>query len=106
MKPFMMNLTEDNTCQRTPILTIENARKLKSGMVVLHHSEKVGEHNTNDREELIIVLEGNATLEVEGTDNFEVKSGSVAYIPPNTKHNVINKSESELRYIYIVTKVE
>jgi quercetin dioxygenase-like cupin family protein len=106
MKPFILNLTENTTSQRTPILTVENAKKMKSGMVVLHSSEEVGEHNTNEKEELIIVLEGNATLEVEGSDIFEVKSGSVAYIPSRTKHNVRNKSDSKLRYLYVVTQTE
>jgi quercetin dioxygenase-like cupin family protein len=106
MKPFILNLNENTINQRTPILTVENSKKMKSGIVVLHSSEEVGEHNTNEREELIIVLEGNATLEVEGSDFFEVKSGFVAYIPSRTMHNVKNKSDFKLRYLYVVAQAE
>lgn len=103
MKPFILNLTKNNANRRTPILTVENAKKMKSGMVVLHSSEEIGEHNTNEKEELIIVLEGNATVEVEGSDIFEVESGSIAYIPSRTIHNVRNNSASKLRYLYVVS---
>jgi len=106
MKPFIMSLSENNTIQRIPVLTIENARKMTSGLVILERNEEVGEHNTNEKEELIIVLEGNATLEVEGSDFSEVETGSVAYIPTRTKHNVRNKSDSKLRYLYVVAQAE
>jgi quercetin dioxygenase-like cupin family protein len=104
MKPFVLNLSENSENKRTPILTDENANKIRSGMIVLQRGEEVGAHNTNEKEELIVVLEGKATVEIVGQVFLEVKSGSVAYIPSRTLHNVINNADSKLRYIYIVSQ--
>lgn len=103
MKPFVLNLSENSENKRTPILTDENAKKMRSGMIVLQRDEEVGEHNTNENEELIVLLEGIATVEIDGQIFSEVKSGSIAYIPSRTLHNVINRADSKLRYIYIVS---
>ena len=92
--------------QRNSILTAENAKKLKSGLIFLKTGEDVGEHNTRKKEEIIIVMEGKATVEIDGQVFSEVSSGSVAYIPSQTLHNVRNRSDSELRYIYVVSQVE
>jgi quercetin dioxygenase-like cupin family protein len=104
MKPFVLNLSENTTSKRTPILTDENANKMRSGMIVLQSGEEICAHNTNENEELIVVLEGEATVEIVCQVFFEVKSGSVAYIPSRTLHNVINNADSKLRYIYIVSQ--
>ena len=104
MKPFVLSLSENKNNKRTPILTDENAKKMRSGMIVLHSGEEVGAHNTNENEELIVVLEGEATVEIVGQVFLEVKSGSVAYIPSRTLHNVINRADSKLRYIFIVSQ--
>jgi quercetin dioxygenase-like cupin family protein len=104
MKPFVFCLSENINTQRTPILTVENAKKMRSGLIVLHNDEEVGAHNTNENEELIVVLEGKATVEIDGRVFSEVKSGSAAYIPSHTLHNVKNRADSKLRYIYIVSQ--
>ncbi|MGA3012962.1 MAG: cupin domain-containing protein [Bacteroidales bacterium] len=106
MKPFVLDLQSNNGNKRNAILTNENARKMKSGMIHLQSGEDVGEHNTKEKEELIIVLEGRATIEIDGQVFSEVNSGSVVYIPTQTCHNVRNGSDAELRYIYIVTQAE
>lgn len=106
MKPFVLSLSENTNNLRTPILTVENAKKMKSEMIVLHSGEEVGAHNTNEKEELIVVLEGKATVEIDGQVFSEVKSGSVTYIPSRTLHNVKNSADSKLRYIYIVSQTE
>ena len=104
MKPFVLNLSENSDNKRTPILTDENANKMRSGMIVLQSGEEICAHNTNENEELIVVLEGIATVEIIGQLFLEVKSGSVAYLPSRTLHNVINRADSKLRYIYIVSQ--
>ncbi len=86
-----------------PVLTDKNAMKMRSGMVILHSGEEVGTHNTNDKEELIIVLEGKATVEIDKQVFAEVQSGAGVYIPSRTSHNVSNRADSKLRYIYIVS---
>ncbi len=106
MKPLVFDLEENSMNQRNSILTTENAKKLKSGLIFLKTGEEIGEHNTREKEEIIIVLEGKATVEIDGQVFSEVNSGSVAYIPSQTLHNVRNGSDSELRYIYVVSQAE
>jgi quercetin dioxygenase-like cupin family protein len=106
MKPLVFDLEGNSMNQRNSILTAENAKKLKSGLIFLKTGEEVGEHNTMKKEEIIIVMEGKATVEIDGQVFSEVSSGSVAYIPSQTLHNVRNRSDSELRYIYVVSQVE
>jgi quercetin dioxygenase-like cupin family protein len=103
--PFVANLPVNNT-NYFPILDNKvNCLKLHSGLVVLQEGESVGEHSTENYEELIIVLSGKGYLEAEGITRAEIGPGIFAYNPPNTKHNVTNSGSEPLRYIYIVTKV-
>jgi mannose-6-phosphate isomerase-like protein (cupin superfamily) len=106
MKPFVLSFQESTINQQNSILTDENANKMKSGLILLKTGEEVGEHNTHQAEEIIIVLEGKATVEIDGQVFSEVNSGSVAYIPSQTSHNVRNRSDAELRYIYVVSEAE
>jgi mannose-6-phosphate isomerase-like protein (cupin superfamily) len=89
-----------------PILTADNAFKMKSGIVTLQPDKAVGVHNTDGQEELIIVMEGKATIEIEGSLQSEVEVGSVAYIPNRTQHNVLNRTKNRLRYIYVASQAE
>ena len=86
------------------ILHESNAVKMRSGMVTLQPGEDCGSHNTEDYEELIIVLEGCGEVETEGTGKREIRKGQVAYNPPQTEHNVHNTGTEQLRYIYVVSK--
>ena len=106
MKPFSLCLTSIDGAKRIPLLDCSNSIKMKSGMVVLKHGEDVGCHNTNGKEELIIVLEGNACIEIDDKPFETINTDSVFYIPPETKHNIVNRDEKTLRYIYIVSPVE
>jgi quercetin dioxygenase-like cupin family protein len=102
--PFITKLPDDHT-KYFPILNNkQNCLKLHSGMVCLRPGESVGEHSTEDHEELIIILSGKGELEAEGLDSTEITAGHIAYNPPNTKHNVTNTGSEPLRYIYVVTK--
>jgi len=86
------------------ILNESNAVKMRSGMVTLQPGEDCGSHNTEDYEELIIVLEGCGEVETEGTGKREIRKGQVAYNAPETEHNVRNTGSELLRYIYVVSK--
>lgn len=98
---------------------------IKSGRVVLSSGESVGEHVTVQREELIIVLRGVATIteslasprmaeevaEIESiefakTERKIVSEGQVHFIGENILHNVQNESENELEYVYVVGLLE
>jgi quercetin dioxygenase-like cupin family protein len=102
MRPFVFNLSEHSNRQRNPILMGESAIRMKSGLIVLQESEEIGEHNTNEKEELIVVLEGKASVEIDGQVFCEVQPGSAVFIPSSKLHNVINRADSKLRYIHIV----
>ena len=61
----------------------------------LHHAE----------EELFVVLEGEGTLRYDG-DEYPVRAGDLILTPPGpgTAHQIINTSESELRYLALSGK--
>jgi mannose-6-phosphate isomerase-like protein (cupin superfamily) len=63
----------------------------------------VGEHATRGKEELLFVLEGEATLLIGGTAT-KVLAGHAAYVPPDTTHDVANESRSLLSYVYVTAK--
>jgi len=85
-----------------PLLTKDNARRMRSGMVTLGPGEDCGRHSTEDYEELLIILEGSGEAELEGHGALAVAAGQVTYIPPGTFHNVHQRGDGPLRYVYVV----
>lgn len=77
------------------------SEKIKSGLVILKKGEQVGKHITENKEEIIIILLGKATILVEDK-KIIVKKNHLVYIGPNKKHNIKNESSNILKYIYIV----
>ena len=84
------------------LLKPPESRLLKSGQVTLQPKESVGWHVTDKREELIIVLQGTATI-MQHNKETQVKAGETHYIKEGTSHNVVNNLDKELKYIYIVS---
>jgi len=78
---------------------------LRCGYKILHKNEEVGEHITENREEILVILTGTATIHCED-ETHSVNAMSVVYIPPQKKHNVLNTVDSLLTYLYIVTPVQ
>jgi len=79
--------------------------KLKSGYVILKTNEEVGIHTTDNKEEILIILQGKARIICEN-ETKDVKAETMVFIPKNKKHNVINKTKEILKYIYVVSPVE
>ncbi|MDP2749908.1 MAG: cupin domain-containing protein [Nanoarchaeota archaeon] len=84
------------------------SKNLKSRRVFLDAGEEVGEHSTKEREELIIIIDGEATLINIDEGNKEkmkketiLKAGDAFFIGQKKTHNVINKSDKKLEYIYV-----
>jgi mannose-6-phosphate isomerase-like protein (cupin superfamily) len=100
-KPFVKEL-ETGGELHLPLLTEENARRMRAGMVTLGPGEECGRHSTEDHEELLIILEGQGEAELEGHGGFALEAGHVAYIPPGTFHNVHQRGDGPLRYVYVV----
>ena len=82
-----------------------DAFRFSSGIVVLKKNQEVGEHKTDNVEEVIVVLEGIATLVIRGKKYKTFKAPSVIYIKPNVLHNIVNKSSKLLKYIYITSSL-
>jgi mannose-6-phosphate isomerase-like protein (cupin superfamily) len=77
---------------------------LRSGKVTLQPGETVGEHSTDDYEEMIIVLEGEGTFLYGDSGSLGFDANSVMYCPPHTTHNIRNTGATPLQYIYVVGK--
>ncbi|MCX5704962.1 MAG: cupin domain-containing protein [Candidatus Omnitrophica bacterium] len=79
---------------------------IKSGHVVLKPGENVGEHVTEAKEEVIVVLKGKAMILCGNDDEPIVASArTVVYVPPETTHDVKNIGGDILEYIYVTAAV-
>jgi quercetin dioxygenase-like cupin family protein len=79
---------------------------MRSGYMVLAPSKSVGRHSTRDNEEAIVVLSGTGEMNIIGGSTLHLRPYCVAYCPPNTEHDVVNKGTDTLRYIYIVARAK
>ena len=68
----------------------------------MEKDEEVGEHITENREEVIIVLQGQARVFLDGQKRT-VKQNNLIFIPENKNHNLKNVSKETLKYLYIVS---
>jgi mannose-6-phosphate isomerase-like protein (cupin superfamily) len=75
---------------------------MKSGRVYLEAGAECGEHSTKHHEELLVFLAGHGELQIGTGDRLPVGAGKVAYIPPQTLHNVSNTGPDPLVYIFCV----
>jgi mannose-6-phosphate isomerase-like protein (cupin superfamily) len=75
---------------------------MRSGRVYLAPGQACGQHNTKDREELLVFLAGQGELMIADKDSFQIGLGKVSYIPKNTDHNVKNTGTEPLIYVYCV----
>ncbi|MGV8085950.1 MAG: cupin domain-containing protein [Candidatus Bilamarchaeum sp.] len=80
---------------------IANGSKIKGGCVKLMPKEKMHRHSTENGEEIIIVLEGSAKIIIGELERM-VRVQEAIFIPTQTQHEVINETESPLRYVYVV----
>ncbi len=78
-----------------------NAFAFRSGHVILQNRQNIGEHNTGDAEEIIIVLNGKGVLSIDGKDVITFEKETAIYIPPYTLHDIKNTHRKPLHYVYI-----
>ena len=79
---------------------------MRSGSVALLPSKSVGKHNTDDYEEVVVVLSGTGELRLTNGTTVTLKPFVVAYCPPGTEHDVTNTGHEPLRYVYVVAKAK
>jgi mannose-6-phosphate isomerase-like protein (cupin superfamily) len=103
--PFAIDIS-NNDNDYIQILGEGKSVALHSGRVLLLPGKDCGKHTTGHHEELIVVLSGEGELEVTGIGRTKIRSGMVAYNPPQTEHNVINTGSEPLAYIYIVAPTQ
>ncbi|MFH1978475.1 MAG: cupin domain-containing protein [Candidatus Aenigmatarchaeota archaeon] len=87
------------------IVSPPDSRRIKSRKVFLSPGEEVGEHVTEKREEVIIVLKGKVTLEKEDQE-IQLHEGESYFISEGVKHNVKNESDEPLEYVYVVSLLD
>ena len=103
-KPFAVKLQKTEARQRLLGQPSETAC-FRSGQVILKPGESVGEHSTDNKEEIIVVLEGKAEIFSDKSPSISAEKDVVIYMPPHTMHNVKNIGAELLRYIYIVSPI-
>lgn len=83
------------------LVTPEAAKRMRARVVTLEPGKEMGEHTTEDREELIVALEG--SIVVVGPDGeHPLKVGQAAFVPLDTVHNVKNPTKKQARYMYVL----
>lgn len=103
--PFVLSLPNDGA-KYHKILGSTQSVAMRAGLVNLQSGQDVGSHNTGKHEELLVILDGIGEVEIKELGRQRLHKGCVAYIPPDTQHNVINVGTEPLRYLYIVSRVE
>jgi mannose-6-phosphate isomerase-like protein (cupin superfamily) len=103
-QPFVY-LLPNNGCIHHEILNATKSIIMRSGLVTLQPGQDCGSHNTDNNEELLIILEGAGEVKLDGFGSEKIQKGYVAYIPPATQHNVFNVGIQPLQYIYVVSKI-
>ena len=88
----------------TEILKPLRTVTMRSGLIQLKSGEDVGLHSTKQNEEMLVILEGQGQLKLEGRPPLKISGGQVAYVPPETRHNVRNTGSVPLKYIFIVSR--
>ena len=78
---------------------------LRSGLVTLKPKEFIGEHKTEHKEEVIIIIKGRATVYFGKNSKLKAAQNTLVFIPPETTHNVENSGKSFLQYVYVTTQV-
>lgn len=104
LKPVLVKLTGEQRFQRL-LPGHPTTAGMKSGYMTLKPGESTGEHNTETKEEAIIILEGEAQVYCEGNILFTAQKHSLIYIPPETNHDIKNNRDKLLQYVYVVSLV-
>ena len=67
-------------------------------MVRLNKGVTLPDHVHRDQPDLIYMLEGKATIFIDGVGEFPAEPGMVVQVPPNTLHAIRNVEEDVLLY--------
>ena len=91
---------------RCPLLQgVPQTMGMRSGFVRLQPGATVGWHTTGQHEEALVILRGQGEALIDGQAKQAFIAPAFAYIPPMTRHNVLNTGEEPLEYVYVVAPV-
>jgi quercetin dioxygenase-like cupin family protein len=79
---------------------------MRGGNVRLKPGASVGWHSTEQNEEALVILRGAGAANIEGQPDLALSEHQLAYIPPQTKHNVTNTGAQEMEYVWIVAPAQ
>jgi quercetin dioxygenase-like cupin family protein len=99
-KPFVKQLPPDSI-HYTPLAETET---FESGCVSLQPDDKGSEHSSKSWQEMLIILKGQGEVIIVGGDTLHIHAGEVAYIPPQTTHNLRCTGDTPLQYVYVAAK--
>lgn len=106
LQPRLVKLNLDSSNYQSIFKGAPETVSMHSGLVTLKPGETVGDHNTDDYEEMLVVFSGEGQMIFAKGKTFNLKYGEVAYCPPHTEHNVKNTGTTLLKYIYIASKAK
>jgi len=78
---------------------------MRSGFVRLNPGQSVGWHTTGQHEESLVILRGQGAALIDGQAQHAFTAPAFAYIPPETRHNVMNTGTTTLEYVYVVAPI-
>jgi mannose-6-phosphate isomerase-like protein (cupin superfamily) len=81
-------------------ITPDDSKYIRGRVEIKRPGEETGAHVTEGKEEVIIVLEGAATV-FYGKAKLRVRPGFAIFIGEGVLHNVRNEGRSRLRYAYV-----
>jgi mannose-6-phosphate isomerase-like protein (cupin superfamily) len=88
---------------RTEILTNEHAANDVGGLFgILVAESQVPYHFHKKRESVLMAIYGEAIEVMEGKE-FPIKAGDIIFIPAEAKHQTINRSQDDFRYLEFFT---
>jgi mannose-6-phosphate isomerase-like protein (cupin superfamily) len=105
-QPKLVILNLDSSAYQSIFKGSPETVTFHSGLVTLKQGEKVGHHNTEDYEEILVIFSGEGQMIIEGGKSMNLKYGVIAYCPPYTEHDVKCTSPLPLKYLYIASKTK
>jgi len=85
------------------------AQGLRAAVVRLGRGQLMDWHSTRAREELLIALAGRVDLEIRlsarRVRRLSLGQHQSVFLPAQTLHRVVNRSETPARYIYVTASV-
>ncbi len=100
--PFVCSIANDGM-KHHELLNAGQSAGMRCGFVSLQPGQNVGSHSTRNNEELLVILDGSGEVDLARVGWRRVHKSCVAYISPDTRHDVFNTSSEPLRYVHVVS---